>query len=150
MKAGLLEIADIFVVNKADRDGADRIKTELDMMLQLRPSDDGWTVPVTLTVATDGRGIEELVAAIEAHRTFLRASGVLAARTARGRREEFLATLREEIGRRVDRSAERGGLAALVAQVQDGSLDPDGAVLRVLGDTQLLESMLVDGEGERS
>ena len=60
MKAGLLEIADVFVVNKADREGAARMKSELELMLQLRPSA-GWQVPVLLTVATDGTGVPELV-----------------------------------------------------------------------------------------
>src|SRR5262245_3880052 len=59
MKAGLLEIADVFVVNKADRDGARRLKNELEVMLHLRPNSD-WNVPVLLTEGTAGRGIEEL------------------------------------------------------------------------------------------
>ncbi|MEO8751968.1 MAG: methylmalonyl Co-A mutase-associated GTPase MeaB, partial [Casimicrobiaceae bacterium] len=57
MKAGLLEIADVFVVNKADRDGASRMRSELEAMLQLRPSV-AWQVPVLLTVAAEGKGID--------------------------------------------------------------------------------------------
>ena len=80
MKAGLLEIADIFVVNKADREGAARIKAELEMMLQLRPAAD-WTVPVLLTEGTTGKGVDELLAAVLRHRDFLARSGAAPRRT---------------------------------------------------------------------
>ena len=140
MKAGLLEVADVFVVNKADREGAERIKAELEGMLQLRPGS-GWAVPVQLTVAIDGRGIDELAEALARHRQYLQQTGELAVRTARGRREEFLASLRDEIGRRVERSVDSGHLATLMEEVERGIIDPDGAVLRVLDDRQLLASV---------
>ena len=66
MKAGLNEIADLFVVNKADRDGADRIKAELELSVHLRPAD-GWRPPVLLTQASDDVGIDALVLAIGRH-----------------------------------------------------------------------------------
>ena len=141
MKAGLLETADIFVVNKADRPGADRIKSELEMMLHMRPPT-GWTIPVVLTVATEGRGLEALVGSIEHHGRFLEATGEAAARQAAGRRDEFLSSLRDEIGRRVERSAEDGSLAPLLAQVIDGTIDPYAAVLRVFEDPRLLKAVL--------
>jgi len=74
MKAGLMEIADIFVVNKADRDGAKQLKTELEMMLHLRPYLDcerDWNPPVLLTIANQGEGIHEVKEKIEAHRAYL-------------------------------------------------------------------------------
>jgi LAO/AO transport system kinase len=145
MKAGLLEIADVFVVNKADREGAERIKSELEIMLQLRPQE-GWTVPVLATVAIDGRGTDDVVAALARHREYLERSGQLSARAARGRREEFLAALRDEIGRRVESSAAAGRLAPLVAQIEQGVIDPDAAVLRLLGDPQLLRSLCEEAE----
>jgi LAO/AO transport system kinase len=141
MKAGLLEIADIFVVNKSDREGAERIKTELTAMLHLRSSD-GWQVPVISAVATDGRGVDDVMKAMHNHQNHLQQTGELAARTRRGRREEFLAALREELTRRVEESAVRGGLAAVLAQVEKGTLDPDGAVLEVLRNPALLASVL--------
>src|SRR5438445_631038 len=64
MKAGLNEIADLFVVNKADRDGADRIKAELELSVHLRPAN-GWRAPVLLTQAAADVGVDALVAAIE-------------------------------------------------------------------------------------
>ena len=64
MKAGLMEIADIFVLNKSDRDGVERLETELEAMLQLAPERDGWKPAILRTVATENTGVEELVSAI--------------------------------------------------------------------------------------
>ena len=68
MKAGLMEIADIFVLNKSDREGVERLETELEAMLQLAPERDGWKPAVIRTVATENKGVDELAAAIAAHR----------------------------------------------------------------------------------
>ncbi len=141
MKAGLLEIADVFVVNKADREGAERIKSELEMMLQLRPTE-GWDVPVLLTVATNGTGVGELVRAIGSHRNHLGQSGEGVARATAGRREEFLAVLRDEIGRMVEEGIENGALGLVLAKVERGELDPYGAVLEVVADEQLLQAIM--------
>jgi LAO/AO transport system kinase len=146
MKAGLLEVADIFVVNKADREGSVRIKAELEAMLQIRP-ELGWKVPVLLTTATEGKGIEDLVRAIAAHRDFLGSSGDGDARTEARRVDEFVAKLRSEIGRRVERRVDGGVLAPLIAQVRRGDVDPYGAVVRVLEDDELLGRLI---EGIRS
>ncbi len=131
MKAGLLEIADVFVVNKADREGADRIKTELEMMLQLRP-EGLWPVPVLLTQADRGQGVAELLAAIEDHRAFLARSGHGEAKTAAGRREEFLQLLRDEVMRRLELALDDGKFAALMQQIKRGEVDPYLAALRAL------------------
>lgn len=81
-KAGLLEIADVFVLNKADRDGADRTEKDLRFMLELAgPA--GWVPPVVRTVATRGEGIEELAAALAAHRAWLAEGDRLAERRRR-------------------------------------------------------------------
>jgi LAO/AO transport system kinase len=146
MKAGLLEVADIFVVNKADREGSVRIKAELEAMLQIRPIS-GWKVPVLLTTATEGKGIEDLVRAIGKHREFLRCSGDGAERIESRRVDEFVAKLRSEIGRRVERGVEGGVLASLMAEVRRGDIDPYGAVVRVLEDDDLLGRLI---EGIRS
>jgi LAO/AO transport system kinase len=100
-KAGILEVADVFVVNKADRDGAEVVARDLRQMLHLgeaRP----WQVPVVLTVAERGDGVEQLVQAIAAHRDHLASSGELErrrrARAAREVEEIALADLRAELG----------------------------------------------------
>lgn len=142
MKAGLLEVADIFVVNKADREGAHRIQSELDAMLHLRPAGDGWTVPVLPTVATEGKGVAELQEALDRHREYLQTSGEGARRAAAARRDEFSSLLREEIARRLEQGLRYGRAADLLARVENGDCDPYDAVLRLLRDEGSLNAML--------
>ena len=75
-----MEIADIFVINKADREGANGLAREVEAVLSMRESSDGWTIPVLLTTAVRAEGIEELVNAIEQHRDFLKSSRLLEAK----------------------------------------------------------------------
>jgi len=75
MKAGLMEIGDIFVLNKADREGADRLEEQLQAMLSLVMPRDGWHPPIVRTVATENRGIAELAATVEKFRKHFEASG---------------------------------------------------------------------------
>jgi LAO/AO transport system kinase len=128
-KAGILEIGDVYVVNKADRDGADATVRELNHMLGLgearAPGD--WRPPIVRTVAARAEGIDEVVEALEKHRAWMEERGVLAGRrTRRAAREvETIAVtaLRERIGDL------RGGRAldALAARVAGGELDPYAA-----------------------
>jgi LAO/AO transport system kinase len=141
MKAGLLEIADAFVVNKADREGALRIKTELEIMLQMRPESE-WPVPVLLTQATTGEGIEELLGIILRHRDYWRGSGKSAARNAAARQEEFLSILRDEIIRRLEAGLEDDEFGGLVQQIRRGEIDPYRAALQVMGDEERVRAVL--------
>jgi LAO/AO transport system kinase len=77
MKAGLLEIADILVVNKGDREGCDRFMLELKFAFELREQKAGWDFPILKTIATTSEGIPELAAALAAHRRYLERSGAL-------------------------------------------------------------------------
>jgi LAO/AO transport system kinase len=147
MKAGLLEIADIFVVNKSDRDGAARMKSELDLMLQLRPPQ-GWQVPVLQTVATQGQGVGDVVDAIRQHRRYLQESGEGALRAAANRRQEFVGALRDELVRRLEGAMRNGAVGALLDQIERGEVDPYAALGRVLADRRLLEAVL--GVAQRS
>jgi len=131
MKAGLLEIADIFVVNKADRDGANRIKTELELMLQLRPSAE-WPVKVLLTQADKGVGVADLVETLFAHRAAVRDSAASAARRQAGRQAEFLEILQEEVGRRLEEAVNQGTFATILRDLKQGELDPYQAALRAV------------------
>ena len=141
MKAGLLEIADIFVVNKADREGALRIKTELEMMLQLRPATD-WSVPVLLTQATAGTGVPELLDVVMRHRERQRSHGAGPAHSAAARQEEFLAVLREEIGRRIETGLESHAFDSLLERVSRGDIDPYSAALQLMRDARSLHTLL--------
>ncbi|NJQ00783.1 methylmalonyl Co-A mutase-associated GTPase MeaB [Streptomyces zingiberis] len=125
-KAGILEIGDVYVVNKADRDGADATARELNHMLGLgearAPGD--WRPPIVKTVAARGEGLDELVEALEKHRAWMDERGVLGERRrARAAREvETIAVtaLRERIG---DLRGDRR-LEALAARITEGTLDP--------------------------
>jgi LAO/AO transport system kinase len=75
MKAGLMEVADIFVLNKSEREGADRLEQELHAMLSLVMPRDGWHPPVVRTVASENKGIDVLAATIAKFRTHFESSG---------------------------------------------------------------------------
>jgi LAO/AO transport system kinase len=101
LKAGIMEIADIFVVNKADREGADRLVTELSLMLDLSPARTAWKPPIIRTVATLGDGIQDLAEKILDHRRFLgEGEGLLKKRNSRAR-EEILNLIEQEISKYV-------------------------------------------------
>ena len=146
MKAGLLEIADVFVVNKADRDGAERMQSELIQMLHLRPPS-AWQIPVLLTQAATGVGIDAVRAALARHHDFVTADAARAQRDARRREDELLDILSEELRRRLAAGLDDGpdGVARLVAAVRDGDLDPYSAALRVLENTALLAELVRRG-----
>jgi LAO/AO transport system kinase len=128
-KAGILEVADIFVVNKADRDGAEQTSRDLRHMLSLgeRRGPDDWQPPIVKTVASKGEGIDDVVAAIDKHHEWLAASGRLDAKRRLRAADEIesiaLTALRERMGDL------RGGtvLDELAGRVVAGELDPYAA-----------------------
>ncbi|MFI5619166.1 methylmalonyl Co-A mutase-associated GTPase MeaB [Streptomyces sp. NPDC051567] len=125
-KAGILEIGDVYVVNKADRDGADAAARELHHMLGLGESrgPGDWRPPIVKTVAARGQGIEELVEALEKHRAWTRERGVLAERrTARAAREVETIAITSLRARLADLHGD-ARLDALAARVATGELDP--------------------------
>ncbi|MDX6315457.1 MAG: GTPase [Streptomyces sp.] len=125
-KAGILEIGDVYVVNKADRDGADATARELNHMLGLgesrAPGD--WRPPIVKTVAARGEGIDEVVASLEKHRAWMEEHGVLADRRRRRAALEVehiaVTALRERIG---DLHGDRR-LDSLADRIVNGELDP--------------------------
>jgi LAO/AO transport system kinase len=131
IKAGLLEIGDLFVVNKSDRDGADRTAAELAMMLDLSGKAD-WRPPVIRTVAPRGEGVEEVVAAIDAHTAFLSKTGQAAVRREKRIRARLLALLAERFRRTVQaQPTDREGLSEAVARVAERREDPYAATARL-------------------
>ena len=145
MKAGLLEIADIFVVNKADREGAQSLVTELRYMAHLHKSGQqasrelDWDVPVLATVAATGGGVEELLAEIERHRAALTGSGVLERRRQARRARELKDLVVAELRREVDEALADGGpLGPLLAEVEAGRVDPYTAIGEILDRVRLL------------
>lgn len=149
MKAGLLEIADIFVVNKADREGADSLVIELEKMLHQSPKQEWWEVPVLMTQAVKDIGTEELLQSIQNHREALAQSGRLALHRERQRKREFLQTIQQRLVARILRLMEKdGGLAASLEGVEKGSIDPYSASLEILSNRKLLHHWLEELEEE--
>ena len=102
IKAGIMEIADIFVINKADRDGAERVEREIRAMQSLaHPRSDNWTPPVVKTVASDGTGVPELANAIEGYEKFLDSTALGRHRRMENWRNRLIAMLRDELLERV-------------------------------------------------
>jgi LAO/AO transport system kinase len=143
MKAGLLEIADLFVVNKADRDGADRMQSELVQMLHLRGSP-GWEIPVLATQAAADVGVDAVLDAIARHRAFLATDAERAGRAHERREGELLDILDEELRRRLERGlgGATDGVRPLLDAVRAGDVDPYSAALRILEDGPTLERLL--------
>jgi LAO/AO transport system kinase len=77
MKAGLMEIADIFVINKADRDGAEKMKIELEMVLRLKSDKMGWKTPIVKTIAHEGTGLDQLFLMVQEHADFIKKMHIL-------------------------------------------------------------------------
>jgi LAO/AO transport system kinase len=146
LKAGLMEIADIFVVNKADREGADRLMAELRMMREMQPMPGGWDVPILAIQAHRAVGVEALYDTIEAHRRFLETSGELQRRRARHRRNELWALIEHRVRQRLTQQVrEDSELAALVEQVMRGEIDSHTAAARILHDEAVLRRWLLPG-----
>jgi len=101
IKAGIMEIADIFVINKSDRDGAERVEREIRAMQSLAMRHDDWTPPIVKTVASEGTGIAELLVAIEKYRKHLQQSGRAQARRIENWRERIAEMLRDALFQRV-------------------------------------------------
>lgn len=99
-KAGLLEIADVFVVNKADRPGAADTRRDLEQMLELSAAKDGWHPPIIETVARDGVGVDALWAALGDHQRHLESSGLLERRRADRLDREMRAIVAERLNER--------------------------------------------------
>ena len=143
MKAGLLEIADVFLVNKADREGAERLHAELLQMLQLRPSA-AWTVPVLLTQAATDVGTDEVMEALAKRQAWLAADEGREERERVRREQELIDVLDEEVARRVHRNLEAAGAdgrAGLIEKVRAGTMDPYTAALTILDDAAAVDRL---------
>jgi LAO/AO transport system kinase len=135
-KAGILEIGDIYVVNKADRDGADQVRRDLRSMLALAdrpdPAEPAWKPPIVKTVASRGEGLDEVAAEIAKHHAWLGSSGELAARRTRRARDEVEAIAVTALRERWGDVHGRSELDDLAAAVAAGDTDPYAAADELL------------------
>jgi LAO/AO transport system kinase len=132
IKAGVLEIADVLVVNKADRPGADETARDLAQMLSLGRGRTQWKAPIIRTSAQDGTGVEELVRAIDQHAEWARTSGELEQRRAGAARQEVEALLREALVTRLEARIGSERVSTAVKRVAKRELDPYRAVEELL------------------
>lgn len=129
MKAGLMEIGDIFVLNKADREGADRLEEQLHAMLSLVSPRDGWRPPVARTVATENRGIDELAAMVDKFRKHFDASGQREKKHIDHWQNRLVELLESRLLEKVLRGKEgQARLRAAATAVADRKQDPFSAV----------------------
>jgi GTPase len=146
MKAGLNEIADIFVVNKADRDGADRVKAELELNVHLR-ADAGWRPPVLLTQASNDLGIDTVVAQLDRHREYLRTHTDPQAQR-QHRAHEFMEILTGQLEERAKSALGNGRAHELVESVCAGRLNPYAAARMLLDDPSAMGALLSKTGGD--
>ena len=133
IKAGIMEIGDVFVINKADRDGVLRTEKELEALLSLAVRPDGWSPPIVKTIATENKGIEELAGAIESYREFQQASPGAHGRRGAVARWRILELLRERLlARALESGAARERLETLALEVAEKRRDPYTAVEELL------------------
>ncbi|HEV7666830.1 MAG TPA: methylmalonyl Co-A mutase-associated GTPase MeaB [Chloroflexota bacterium] len=140
IKAGILEIADVLVVNKADLPGADRLVADLRAMLQLGEQRTAWPTPIQLTTATDGTGVAELVDRIAAHRAFLEETGTWRLRRADSARRQVRAIVEDHVQRRLERLTAgpewTARFASIAAREQDPYTVADDVLQEVVHDGQ--------------
>jgi LAO/AO transport system kinase len=140
IKAGIMEIGDIFVVNKADRDGADHVVTMIKAMLDLSPFSQTWEKPVIKTVATENSGVDELLDSILKHRRHLMESGLLTIKRKERIGREITKLLEQRISQYVHERMERiDFLKDSVEQISNRKEDPYTSVDRLLKELEKQE-----------
>jgi LAO/AO transport system kinase len=133
IKAGIMEIADIFVINKSDREGAERVEREIRAMQTLAIRKDAWTPPIVKTVASEGKGVAELAATIVDYEKFLENKDLLLKKKISNWRERIVEMLREELLQRLlSEGLPESELARLAAEVAEHRRDPYSLVEEVV------------------
>ncbi|HMD32628.1 MAG TPA: methylmalonyl Co-A mutase-associated GTPase MeaB [Candidatus Acidoferrales bacterium] len=133
IKAGIMEIADIFVLNKADREGTDRFEQQLKAMLSIVPERGGWRPPVVRTIATENKGITDLAASIVRFREHVERSGQLQSRKVANWKQRLIGLLEERfLDRVVTRGMGQQGLEAAAAEIAARRRDPYEVVSEIM------------------
>lgn len=134
IKAGILEIGDLFTINKADREGTDKLNIEIEMMLELNPEHVGWRPPINRTIASKGEGIEAVVDSIAEHQKYLNDSGeIVKIRKARIK-NEVTAMLNDKVNRYIDKNVvATDEFDSLVEKLQGREIEPYSVVDDIVG-----------------
>lgn len=124
IKAGIMEIADIFVINKSDRDGAEHVEKELRALQSLAMRHDHWTPPIVKTVASEGKGIEELANAIGSYDAYLRKEDLVLKHSIHNWRNRLVEMLRDALLEKVQAQVSDADLSLYAAEVAEQKRDP--------------------------
>jgi LAO/AO transport system kinase len=133
IKAGIMEIADIFVINKSDREGAERVEKEIRALQSLAIRSDNWTPPIVKTVATEAKGIAEVAAAISDYEAYLKKQNLLTRRRVQNWETRLVEMLRDTLLERARAAMHEGDLAKLAAEVAEHKRDPYSVVDEIAG-----------------
>ncbi len=134
IKAGILEIADVFVINKSDREGADKTRRELEHMLEMKRYDEGeWKPKIVSTVALSGKGIDELIGVIEEHKKFIEEKGLRRVHDLRKAKVELYEILKSRLFEKALADLSSNGLLEkLINQISEKQVDPYTVVEKVI------------------
>ena len=133
IKAGIMEIADIFVINKSDREGAERVEREIRAMQSLAVRSDNWTPPIVKTVASEGVGVKELATAIAQYEGYLKKENLLAQKTAHNWQERLIEMLRDAMLDRAREHMSNGRMSEYAAEIAEHRRDPYTLIEEIVG-----------------
>ena len=134
IKAGIMEIADIFVINKSDRDGAEHVEKEIKALQSLAARRDGWTPPVVKTVANEGTGTAELAAAIAGYEAYLEKENLLFQKNKENWRERLVEMLRDAMLEQARGRIDAASLDRYAAEIAEHKRDPYSLVEEIVGE----------------
>jgi len=128
MKAGLMEIADIFIVNKSDREGADKISRDIKSIIAHQSREDYWDIPILLTTAIKNDGIKETIDSIEKHKDFQIKHNLIEEKLEKNREEELFKIIKEALENKISDKMKDPDIKKMIKKVRKGEIDPfDGA-----------------------
>jgi LAO/AO transport system kinase len=133
IKAGIMEIADIFVINKSDHEGAERVEREIRAMQSLAVRSDKWTPLIIKTVATEGAGIEELAGAIREYQEYMQKNDLLSRRRTRNWETRLVEMLRDRLLEKARAAISEGDLGRLAAEIAEHKRDPYSVIEEIVG-----------------
>jgi LAO/AO transport system kinase len=132
IKAGIMEIADLFVINKSDREGAERVEREIRALQSLAVRSDNWTPPIVKTVATEGAGIRELAAAVGDYEAYLQKENLILQKKVQNWQDRLVEMLREALLDRAREQLGNGAVADYAAEVAEHKRDPYALVEEIV------------------
>ncbi|HLZ42391.1 MAG TPA: methylmalonyl Co-A mutase-associated GTPase MeaB [Candidatus Sulfotelmatobacter sp.] len=133
IKAGIMEIADIFVINKSDREGAERVEREIRALQTLAMRHDGWTPPIIKTVASEGAGVQELISAIADYESYLHKGDRALKKSVENWQERLIEMLRDAMLEKAQAQLADGNVARLAQEVAQHRRDPYTLVEEIVG-----------------